>query len=126
MTIKNEALYTHLFNLRQMIHSIMEYDKCWSLQYAVKLNMITHLNVFMDQLYKQENLSFVEITFEGDTITTKPTLLDIVNLKGQVRSVCQFLKDLSVLDNNFKLVSDSLNGLIAHIDYFSVDLKDIL
>lgn len=116
--MKNEVLYLHLFNLRQMIHSIMEYDKCWSLQYAVKLNMITHLNVFMDQLDQQENLTPVDIIFEGETITTKPTLLDIVNLKGQVRSVCQFLKDLSVLDNNFKVVSDSLSGLISHIDYF--------
>lgn len=122
MTTKNEALYLHLFNLRQMIHSIMEYDKCWSLQYAVKLNMITHLNVFMDQLYQQENLTPVDIIFEGDTITTKPTLLDIVNLKGQVRSVCQFLKDLSVLDNNFKVVSDTLNGLISHIDYFKSEI----
>ena len=85
--MKNQNLYTHLFNLRQVLHTMMGYENCWSLHYAMKLNMISHLNSFMDQLHEKDNLIPIPLVLEIDTVTKKPTLKELVDLKNQILNI---------------------------------------
>lgn len=113
--MKNQNLYTHLFNLRQMIHYIMEYDNCRSLQYAVKLNMITHLNAFMDQLHTQNHLNPITLLFEEDTVNQTPALKEVIDLQNQVFSFAQLVKDLAILDPNFSVVAVVFDEMRNHL-----------
>lgn len=113
--MKNQNLYTHLFNLRQMIHYIMEYDNCRSLQYAIKLNMITHLNAFMDQLHTQNHLNPIPLLFEEETVNQPPALKELLDLQNQVFSFAQLVKDLAILDSNFSIVALVFEEMRNHL-----------
>ncbi len=113
--MKNQNLYTHLFNLRQMIHYIMEYDNCRSLQYAIKLNMIIHLNAFMDQLHTQNHLNPIPLLFEEDTVNQPPALKELLDLQNQVFSFAQLVKDLAILDSNFSIVALVFEEMRNHL-----------
>jgi hypothetical protein len=112
MTLKNEALYEHLFNLRDMVNSMMSFDDCWSLQYAVKNNVITHINAHMDQLYEQDYLSPVNAILEDlETVKKKPDLKEVLNVKNQVYTISKFIGNTEL-----KEVSITLNNLIGLIE----------
>jgi len=113
--MKNQNLYTHLFNLRQMLHSIMLYDTCWSLQYAVKLNMITHLNAFMDQLHTQDNLNPIALIFEDKTVSKTPAIKEIIDVQNQIFSFAQLIKDLAILEPNFNVVALVFDEMRNHL-----------
>lgn len=113
--MKNQNLYTHLFNLRQMLHSIMQYDNCRSLQYAVKLNMITHLNAFMDQLHTQDNLNPIALIFEDETVSKTPATKEIIDVQNQIISFAQLVKDLAILEPNFTVVALVFDDMQNHI-----------
>lgn len=113
--MKNQNLYTHLFNLRQMLHHVMEYDNCRSLQYAVKINMITHLNAFMAQLYTQDHLNPITLLFEDHTVNQTPALKEIVDLQNQIFSFAQLVKDLAILDSNFSVVALVFEEMRNHL-----------
>jgi len=113
--MKNQNLYTHLFNLRQMLHSIMLYDTCWSLQYAVKLNMITHLNAFMDQLHTQDNLNPIALIFEDKTVSKTPDIKEIIDVQNQIFSFAQLVKDLAILEPNFNVVALVFDEMRNHL-----------
>jgi hypothetical protein len=111
--MKNQNLYTHLFNLRQVLHTMMGYENCWSLHYAMKLNMISHLNSFMDQLHEKDNLIPIPLVLEIDTVTKKPTLKELVDLKNQIFAITQLFKDLGHLDQNFTIISNHFEIMIT-------------
>lgn len=111
--MKNQNLYTHLFNLRQVLHTMMGYENCRSLHYAMKLNMITHLNSFMDQLHEKENLIPIPLILEIDTVTKKPTLKELIDLKNQIFAITQMCKDLGCLDQNFIIISNHFDKMIS-------------
>ncbi len=112
MTLKNEALYEHLFNLRDMVNSMMSFEDCWSLQYAVKNNVITHINAHMEQLYEQEYLSPVNVLLEDlEIVTKKPCLKEVLDVKNQVFTVAKFIGNTEL-----KEVSVTLNNLIGLIE----------
>jgi hypothetical protein len=113
--MKNQNLYTHLFNLRQMLHSIMQYDNCRSLQYAVKLNMITHLNAFMDQLHTQEHLNPITLIFEDETVSKTPSIKEVLDVQNQIFSFAQLVKDLATLDTNFNVVALVFDEMKTHL-----------
>jgi hypothetical protein len=113
--MKNQNLYTHLFNLRQMLHSIMQYDNCRSLQYAVKLNMITHLNAFMDQLHTQEHLNPITLIFEDGIVSKTPSIKEVIDVQNQIFSFTQLIKDLAILEPNFFNVALVFDEMRNHL-----------
>jgi len=116
--MKNQNLYTHLFNLRQVIHALMGHNSCWSLHYAVKNNMISHLNGFMDQLLDQDFLNAIDLFFECETVIQNPSLKEVVDIQNQVLSVYQLIKDLEVLDPNFSVVANLFESLSNQVNKF--------
>jgi hypothetical protein len=93
----------------------MQYDNCRSLQYAVKLNMITHLNAFMDQLHTQEHLNPITLIFEDETVSKTPSIKEVLDVQNQIFSFAQLVKDLATLDTNFNVVALVFDEMKTHL-----------
>lgn len=122
MALKNETLYNKLFKLRQIIE--IPTSNCRTLQYAVNLNLIGNINLLMNQLYDSENLSSVDMIFETEYITTKPTLKDVVDVKNHLFYFSSFLSEFSNYDSNFNIIAKTIDDMTLFIETYYLLQKD--